>query len=209
MKYRVILWDWNGTLADGMEASLKSTNDILARRNMPPISREQYYSYIDTPISRFYEHLFDLNEVTMEIIGQEFYESYPKHFQSLHQGVEALLAQLQTAGVRQVILTSGNTQVVDGYLRRFGIREHFESILGADDLLATSKVERGIAWMQNQQIPAREAIMLGDTLHDYDVAKAMGIDCILFSGGHQSRRDLQKAGVPLVDSFEEFRKYLF
>ena len=62
---KTVIWDWNGTLADDGYASLLVVNDILAKRNMPPITMDQYYQYIDTPISRFYEHLFDLNKVPM------------------------------------------------------------------------------------------------------------------------------------------------
>ena len=38
--YKTIIWDWNGTLADDLMASLQATNDTLARRNMPPLDVE-------------------------------------------------------------------------------------------------------------------------------------------------------------------------
>lgn len=208
MKYKVIIWDWNGTLADDVVASFRATNSILARRKMQPISMEQYYSYIDTPISKFYEHLFDLNEVPMSVLGEEFYEFYPQYFEGLHAGVKELLKELQEAGARQVVLTSGNTRVVDGDLRKYGIRDYFEEVLGADDLLAAGKVERGINWIKNQEVSPEEMVLLGDTLHDFDVAKAMGVACILGAMGHQAEKDLLSAGVPVVRSFREFREYL-
>ena len=39
--YRTVIWDWNGTLADDAYASLLVVNDILAKRDMPPITMEQ------------------------------------------------------------------------------------------------------------------------------------------------------------------------
>ena len=68
MTLTTILWDWNGTLADDVQVALRSVNDILARRNRSPITTEDYYSYIDTPIRRFYEHLF-LRWMTGSLIG--------------------------------------------------------------------------------------------------------------------------------------------
>lgn len=208
MKYKVIIWDWNGTLADDVEASFRATNSILAGRNMPPITMEQYYAYMDTPISKFYAHLFDLKEVSMSVLGEEFYDYYPRYFEGLHDGVEELLEELQGKGLRQVILTSGNTDVVDRDLRKYGIRDYFEEVLGADDLLAAGKVERGINWIRDQQVAPEEMVLLGDTLHDFDVAKAMGVACVLGSMGHQAQRDLLTAGVPVVRTFREFRAYL-
>ena len=81
----IILWDWNGTLADDGYASLLAVNDMLEKRSMPAITMEQYYQYIDTPISKFYEHLFDLNQVTMDTIAVEFAEGYARHFQGLQR----------------------------------------------------------------------------------------------------------------------------
>ena len=208
MKYKVVIWDWNGTLADDVYASLRATNDILKKRNIPPIDMERYYEYIDTPISRFYEHLLDLNEVPMEVIGGEFYEFYPKYFEGLHQGAAELLEDLKQAGLRQVILSSAHRKNVEQDTVRFGIRDYFDDILAADDLLAAGKVERAKAWLAQQEIAPTEMVMIGDTLHDYETARAMGVDCILCAIGHQSEADLRTAGAPVVTEFRQLRRLL-
>lgn len=203
MKYSLIIWDWNGTLADDAEASRAAVNELLRIYEKPPITMEQYYQYMDTPIARFYEHLFDLNTVTMDTIGEIFYRFYPQYFNALHAGAKEVLAAMKTAGLTQVILTSGNSQVIGQDTKRFEISHYFNEILGADDLLATGKVERGIKWLRQQKIAPENMVLIGDTLHDYDVARAMGVDCILFSGGHQAKQDLVTAGVPVIDSLNE------
>ena len=48
-----------------------------------------------------------------------------------------------------------------------------------------------------------EVVMIGDTVHDFEVAQAMGTDCILISNGHNSRERLEKTGVLVLDSLEE------
>ena len=208
MKYLCVIWDWNGTLADDRDASLQATNDILARHGKPPITLEQYYSYIDTPISRFYEHLFDLHEVPMSRIGEEFYEFYPRYFDSLQDGAAALVEKLHAAGVRQVILSSAHRENIVRDAGRLGILPYFDDLLAADDLLAESKVDRAKAWIAGQNIPRSRMVMVGDLLHDREVAEAMGTDCILCSFGHQHEQDLLTAGVPLVRSFSELETLL-
>lgn len=205
---RVIIWDWNGTLADDAEASRLATNDILKNHGKPPITMAQYYEYIDTPISKFYEHLFDLNEVPMSVISEEFQIGYAKYFKGLHSGVPELLALFNRMGVRQVILSSGNQNVILRDVKRLGILPYFEKILGADDLLAGSKLERGRAWVNAQKTAPENMVLIGDTLHDYDTAKAIGVSCILCAIGHQSERDLRTAGVPVVTAFSELRDLL-
>lgn len=207
-RYKVVIWDWNGTLADDAGASLLATNDILKKHGKAPINMEQYYAYIDTPISRFYEHLFDLDAVPMSVIGKEFYEYYPKYFQGLHRGVTPLLEQLRRAGTVQVILSSAHRENIEKDTARFRIAPYFDEILAADDLLAGSKVERGKAWIAKQEIAPADMVMIGDTLHDFDTAKAMGVDCILCAIGHQSERDLRTAGVPVVTAFSQLEDLL-
>ncbi len=208
MKYSCVIWDWNGTLADDAEVSRKCTNDILAKRNMPPITMEQYYSYIDTPISRFYEHLFDLSVVSMEELAPEFQEGYKKYFSSLHTGAAELVRDLHERGVTQVILTSGNQGQITGDVKMFGLDMYISEILGASDFMAAGKVQRGLDWAQKQTIPPTEMVLVGDTLHDCDTARALGVDCILFSGGHQAKKDLETRGRMVADSFSELRALL-
>ncbi|MBP5231496.1 MAG: hypothetical protein ILO68_07170, partial [Clostridia bacterium] len=52
-----VFWDWNGTLCDDLSVSLDAVNALLSSKGRPPISLEQYYSYLETPISGFYAHL--------------------------------------------------------------------------------------------------------------------------------------------------------
>lgn len=206
--YKVVIWDWNGTLADDAGASLLATNEILRDHGKAPINMEQYYEYIDTPISRFYEHLFDLNEVPMSVIGPAFSAYYPKYFKELHAGAAQLLQELQRIGSRQVILSSSHRNSIARDAERFGILSYFEEILAADDLLAGSKVGRGRAWIAQQTIAPADMVMIGDTLHDYETAEAMGVDCILCAIGHQSERDLRTAGVPVVTAFSQLEDLL-
>ena len=45
----------------------------------------------------------------------------------------------------------------------------------------------------------QEAVVVGDTEHEYEVARAMDADSILIANGHQSKARLQALGVPVLD----------
>ena len=42
--------------------------------------------------------------------------------------------------------------------------------------------------------------MIGDTEHDFEVASAIGLKPVLYSKGHNSRKILEKIGVPVIDN---------
>lgn len=204
-KYDLIIWDYNGTLIDDVQAALYAVNDMLIKRDMPPITMEQYYSFMDTPITKFYERLFDLNEVPFEILAQEFAQGYDRHIgeDPLMEHARSILALARDMGIRQVVLSASHRDKVNAELKRLKIAHYFTCISGADDYHAGSKAQRGSEIVASLGIPPEKTVLIGDCLHDFTVAREIGTDCILLSKGHQGRGALLSAGVPVIDDLKE------
>lgn len=205
MKYTHIFWDWNGTILDDSDAAFRSVNDLLRKRGMPCISKEQYYSYIDTPIIRFYEKLFDLSKVDYEEIINDFQAGYARHIAAsgLMEGAERVLRHFHGLGIKQIIVSSCEQNQLVTYAAKFGISDLFDDILGASDFLAESKIERAKQYMTYKSIDPGRTLMIGDTLHDYETAAALGSDCILMASGHQTEDTLRSSGAKLIGSLSE------
>ena len=62
--------------------------------------------------------------------------------------------------------------------------------------------------MQKHGFAPKQTLYIGDTVHDYNTARDLGVDCILFSGGQQSPKLLKQCGVPVYDSFADITKRL-
>ena len=88
-------------------------------------------------------------------------------------------------------------------VRNMGLEGSFEAILGADNIYCESKVERACAWQRAANIRPEEILVIGDLVHDWEMAQAMGADCILVDCGHQARRDLEVCGCPVLHSLSE------
>ena len=67
-----------------------------------------------------------------------------------------------------------------------GIKAYFNSILGLNNIYAKSKVDNAINYLKNNENSFAQMKFIGDTYHDYEVAKAIGADCILVENGHQN-----------------------
>ena len=50
--------------------------------------------------------------------------------------------------------------------------------------------------------------MIGDTIHDLEVASALGVDCILVDIGHVSSKRLTETGVPVFNSLDSALKFI-
>ena len=79
----------------------------------------------------------------------------------------------------------------------------FDELIGLGDIYGKSKVQAGLDWMARTGVDPHTAVMIGDTLHDAEVARALGARCILVTTGHHSRRRLETAGCPVADRLSE------
>ena len=198
---KYIIWDWNGTIVDDAGIALDAVNDMLREQHRPEITLEEYRNAMDTPILRFYDmKATDFNWITERF--QSYYENHKDQLR-LHEGVEGLLEYCRQKGCHQIILSSSATRIIQFYAKLFGVADYFEAVLGADDLLAAGKIERAVGYFEQNKIPKAETVMIGDSVHDFDVSQALGIDCILMSGGHQDLQSLQSCGCPVITSFQD------
>lgn len=199
---KYIIWDWNGTIIDDVGIALAAVNDMLEAKGRRQITLEEYRRAMDTPILRFYEQFFDMEETSFSWITERFQEYYAscRDTLSLHEGVEDALRQLRQKGCRQIVLSSSATSIIQEYAVLFDVQKYFEAVLGADNLLSTGKIDRAVAYFQSRQIPRQDIVLIGDTVHDYDVAQTLGVDCILLSYGHQDKESLQACGCPVYDT---------
>ena len=202
MEYTTIIWDWNGTLLNDAHICMECVNDMLRKRNMPVLDLPTYRTYVDNPIIKAYEHIFDLKVVTFDTIVKEFYESYPKYVKDVQliPGALQMLDFFKEQRCRQIIITAAHTPDVIDFLCKFGIKDYFETVLGSKDLQGGSKISWAVEYARSESFSKEKMLMIGDTAHDAETAAAIGADCILCSGGHQIEEKLKATGKPVVKS---------
>lgn len=200
-KYSLVMWDWNGTLLDDVGVALKSVNTMLARRGEEPIDLPSYHDYIDVPIRRFYENIFDLEKEDFAGILKEYNDEYQALMSeiTLAQGAPEVLRHLRDAGVRQAIVSSSEQNQLRGAVKHFDLDSYFDAVLGAEDFLAGSKLERARQFIIKNNIDPSGVLVVGDLLQDYEMARGVGADCLLLSRGHHSAKKLSESGVGVID----------
>lgn len=198
----VVLWDWNGTLLDDRWLAVRSANRLLARRSMPLLTEESYAAAFGFPVQDYYERLgFDLDAEPFDGLSDEYVLEYEAAIGEcrLTEGAVETIDRLAALGFVQAVLSASHLGFLDEALRRFGIRDRFVDLAGLDNKNAHGKTDVGRALAARLGADPVRTALVGDTLHDAEVARALGCRCLLFSGGHQSRARLETAGLPVVD----------
>lgn len=213
--YTHILWDFNGTILDDVEAGIESINALLARRGLPILSDLRAYREVfDFPIIGYYRRVgLPVDEEGFDALAVEWVREYNAKLPHLaiYDGVSDLLAYFAQAGYCQQILSACERNLLCRQLQDLGIASYFERFVGSDDIYGGGKLGAARQWRIEH--PAAEALLLGDTAHDYEVAKEIGADCILIAAGHQDAAFLASLGVPvfpnartLCEHFVKFSK---
>ena len=204
--YTDILWDFNGTVLDDVDAGIISVNTLLERRGLKTLeSRDDYYKVFGFPIVEYYKRLgFDLEKEDYKTeVAPEWVKEYIENSKSsgLRQGVGELLAFFKESGLRQTVISASESKMLERQLKELGVRAYFDEIYGLDNIHAAGKNSLGLFWRQNN--PNAKALFLGDTVHDAEVADGIHADCILIEGGHSSPEELKSTGhVTARDFFE-------
>lgn len=210
-RYSHIIWDWNGTLLNDAWLCVDVMNSILTEYHLPLVTLKQYREIFDFPVKEYYLKLgFDFNVVPFEEVGMEFMNRYnARHTEAeLYPEAENILSFIQHKGLTQSILSAREQNELRTETEKLSVMHYFLAIYGLDDHFAHGKRDVGFRLLSALSIPVNKLLFIGDTLHDAEVAKEIGVDCILIPNGHHSHERIQQAGIPCFSSISEIEHHL-
>ncbi len=201
-----IVWDWNGTLLDDTSLCVDTINVLLSKRHLPVLTLEKYRDIFTFPVQDYYTIAgFDFSAETFEVVANEFINIYLRENVKcpLQKNVPEVLQFLESKKVKQFILSAMEQKALNDSVRHQRIDHFFKDTAGISDHYAHSKSQIASQLLSRNGIEARKTMLIGDTLHDFEVAEQMGCRCILFTGGHQSEKRLQVKNALLIANLEE------
>ena len=205
-RYRHVIWDWNGTLLDDLDYSIGVMNAVLRSRGLPALDRARYHAVFDFPVRDYYYRLgFDPVRDPFEQLGAEWMAGYDANRLDcrLQPDARRLLAAVQAAGLSQSLLSAYPHETLVQIIGHFGLAAHFSDLAGLDNIYAHSKAALGRAQLQRLGLSASSVLLVGDTLHDLEVARELGVDCALVAAGHHPADKLRRHHDRVLGSLAE------
>jgi HAD superfamily hydrolase (TIGR01509 family) len=168
-----VLFDWDGTLVDSMPAIYRANVRALAplgihldrawfRERYTPDWRRNY-AELGVP-ENLYDELAERWEQEMQLVR-------PKALPWARRG----LRRLQRHGVRLGIVTASTRAVVGPAIPRLNLDGVFEVAICSDDVARTKPAPEGLLLaLERLGVPAADALYVGDTPTDLEMARAAG-----------------------------------
>ena len=129
-------------------------------------------------------------------------------FCNIHKGAIDCFNKLNTSGINQSVLSASMESDLYSFILHFKLSHQFTHFSGVTDIFATGKSNISIKHLKKLNSNNLKVLLVGDTLHDAEVAQKLDVDCLLFSGGHNSREILSESTYQIVDSFNEIYQYI-
>lgn len=199
---RHVFWDWNGTLLDDTQAALDTLNLMLARRGRDPIGMDFYRANFAFPVRPFYERIgVRVAQEDWDALAREYHRLYDAQPKRLNAETPAVLARVKALGIEQSIISALRQDLLEDITAHTGVRPYMRYLYGTDNLDGGSKLGRARELLA--QVGGPEGVVLiGDALHDKEVADALGVRCVLCAqGGHAAER--LRAVAPTGDTLAE------
>lgn len=205
--YQNVIWDWNGTLIDDVDTAVTCINKLLPKYNAPTITSERYREIFDFPVRKYYGHLgIDLEKNAFEEIRDQYVKDYNSTVvmnSTLFPETVELLETIKFTK-NQYILSAVSQWHLDFITGHFKVEHLFHERFGASDHYATGKIERGLELIKHAGLIPQKTILIGDTIHDFEVATKLNIDCLILGDGHQSVTRLKQVAPHVLSGRRDY-----
>ena len=210
MKYRLVVFDWDGTVIDS-PAAIAECMQAASRElglPVPPLERATHVIGLG---------LHDaMRIVAPELSGErypEYIAAYRRHFLAredrmpLFAGMHVLLQRLSRSRVL-AIATGKSRRGLERALDATGVRGLFMASRCADETHPKPHPAMLRELMQELGIRTPEVLMVGDTSHDMEMARAAGVDGLAVTYGAHPEHELRACApcgcVPSVEALDRW-----
>jgi phosphoglycolate phosphatase len=206
MRYALILWDFDGTLADTLPGLLQVFNDLAPEFGLRPIVDVQAVRDA-SPIQLIREQgvsLWKLPALRNAIVRRQ--QSQMADIR-LVPGMGVVLERLSCCGYRLGIVSSNSEDNIRTCLRANGAEQWFELIAGYSHLLGKQRPLRQI--LRRTKLKGRDVLYVGDEVRDIAAARRASMDAAAVTWGINTHTLLaQHSPNQLIDHPDELLQWL-
>jgi phosphoglycolate phosphatase len=213
---RLAVFDCDGTLIDGQASICHAMEQAFAEMALPAPDKHKIRRMVGLSLPQAVLRLVPNID---ENLRRDVVDAYKRAFrasresgelsQPLFDGIVPLLDALHGAGWQLAVATGMSRRGLDHCLASHGLTRHFVSLQTADDHPSKPDPSMLEAALFEAAADAAEAVMIGDTVYDIQMARDAGVRAIGVDWGYHAPEELQTAGAEFVaESPAQLKEYL-
>ena len=191
-RFQAVLFDWDGTLVNTAEASYRCYEKLFGSYGIA-FDRDAFRRTYSPNWHLTYSAL-GLAEERWAEADKRWLSHYCEEEIVLIEGARDALLRVRAAGLRAGLVTSGDRVRVSRELADLGMAELFEVLVCAEDTVRRKPhPEPLLLALQRMRLGAAEAVYVGDSPEDVQMAQAAGVRTVGIPGGFPNREALAAA----------------
>lgn len=207
MDFRVVIFDFDGTIADSFQAALQIGNSLAPEYGYRPVRQDEIETLRRLPYREVAGHI-GLAWHKIPRVAARVRSELHRRIEEVQpiEGLRDVLCELRARGFGLGILSSNSRANIERFLKAHG--------LDAFDFITTSssvwgKERRLRVLLKNQRLSTSDVIYVGDEVRDIEATQALAVRVIAVAWGYTAR-DFLAAHEPdhLVDRPEELLSIL-
>ncbi len=205
-EYELLIFDWDGTLADSAAAIVATMQQAIRALELPPRSDRQIAELIGLGLNEALTALFpEFTAQDLDRLFAKYRESWLSRVSvgeaALFPGAEAALRDLHARGYRLAVATGKSRAGLD---RSLAAEPALAACLShsrcADETASKPDPLMLLELLHEAGVEPGRALMIGDTSYDVEMAQAAGVDALAVRCGVHDEARLRAAGAcDLVD----------
>ncbi|QYK00131.1 HAD family hydrolase [Shewanella psychrotolerans] len=204
-RYELVIFDWDGTLMDSVGKIVACMQQTATQLNMLVPTEAAIRDIIGLSMN---EALNVLHPAASAQTREEMISVYRQQYLQLNKtpspvfdGAEELLLALKSSGHSLAVATGKARAGLDRVLTETGFATHFQASRCADEAKSKPHPQMLNELLQQLNVAPQKALMVGDSIHDLNMANNAGIDAIGVSyGAHRSDKLSQANPIAIVSS---------
>lgn len=198
---KYIFFDFDGTLFDSAEGVTKCVQYGLNKLGIEA-ELSDLMCFCGPPLSEMFAEKYGMDEETAALAVSYYRERYNpigwlecKPF----DGMPELVRTLRANGMTVAVTTSKPREFTERILEKYGMKDDFDLISGAEFDGTRSKKWEVIAYaLEKLGIEPQEAILVGDRKYDVIGARQCGVECVGVGFGYAEPGELYENGAVYV-----------
>ncbi len=186
---RILIFDFDGVLADSLAPMLRYAGQVCLELGYPCTPTQKDLEILDSMEFSEYGRQLGIPEEKIETFVTRNFELFSRREEPLAitPGIESVIRELSQIAIL-VVITGNSCKVVGKFLDTYGLKNEFQTILGAED--DGSRVEKILKVISLNGGSDGEVYMIGDAVSDIRAAREAGIKSVAIGWGHQSKGKL-------------------
>lgn len=181
MKYKLIIFDFDGTIADTSEGILDAHRYTLATMGRDVPSQDVLRSVIGSALLETYKVRFEFTEKQARQAVNIYRKRYAEvgiHKASLYPGFKETIVELKRQGYRIGVATLKAERFATCMLHEMGIIDYFDVVCGMDDSDMHTKASLVKKCCNFCDVDEHESVLVGDSNSDINGSREAQVNFI-------------------------------